>query len=182
MLWRLYKAPKLLWQKRGRWWEQWLEIIARKWKRRRKSSTSWSRMVIDNTVELVLWSLNGGMFLNGLENTGIWTSSQFLIEIASAQVKVVCDSPKKCVFNRRGRATTQKVAAVEEALQQPKAQSSQTQEGTETFIFLPAKEEFRFNFLWFFSPFNTVTVLNSVLTLYICSQHKCGDDDIGHQQ
>lgn len=67
-------------------------------------------------------------------------------ELASAQVKVVSDSPKKCVFNRRGRATTQKVAAVEETLQQPKAQTSQTQEGTQSFVFVPAKEKFCFNF------------------------------------
>lgn len=99
----------------------------------------------DNTVEL--WTLNVEMFLSGLENTGIWTSSQFPIELASAQVKVVSDSPKKCVFNRRGKATVQKVPAVEEALQQPKAQTSQIQEGTQAFVFVPTKEKFCFNFL-----------------------------------
>lgn len=102
-------------------------------------------MVSDNSVELVLCTLNGEMLLGELENTGI--CSQFPIELASAQVKVVSDSPKKCVFNRRGRATTQKVPAEEEALQEPKAQTSQTQEGTQAFIFVPTKEKFRFNFL-----------------------------------
>lgn len=75
------------------------------------------------------------------------TSSHSPIELASAQVKVVSDSPKKCVFNRRGRATTQMVPAEEEALRQPKAQTSQTQEETQAFVFVPSSEKFRFNFL-----------------------------------
>ncbi|XP_030257025.1 UPF0488 protein C8orf33 homolog [Sparus aurata] len=69
-------------------------------------------------------------------------------EIASAKVKEVSDSPKKCVFHRR--AETQK-AATEKNLQQAETQdaqpqTSQTQE-TSAFVFTPSKEEFRFNFL-----------------------------------
>lgn len=71
-------------------------------------------------------------------------------EIASAQVKVVSYSPKKCVFHRKAEAKTQ-TAATEENLKQPEAQDSdlkaQTQEETSAFVFTPSKEEFRFNFL-----------------------------------
>lgn len=69
-------------------------------------------------------------------------------EIASAQVKVVSCSPKKCVFHRRAEVKTQ---TAEENLKQPEAQDSglkaQTQEETSAFVFTPSKEEFRFNFL-----------------------------------
>eukprot|EP00066_Takifugu_rubripes_P012748 XP_011602014.1 PREDICTED: UPF0488 protein C8orf33 homolog isoform X3 [Takifugu rubripes] len=68
-------------------------------------------------------------------------------ELASARVKVVSDSPKKCVFSRRGGAKSQKTTTAEEVLQQPEAQTSQTQEGTPAFVFVPTKEDFRFNFL-----------------------------------
>ncbi|XP_038592283.1 UPF0488 protein C8orf33 homolog isoform X2 [Micropterus salmoides] len=70
-------------------------------------------------------------------------------EIASAQVKVVSDSPKKCVFHRRAGVKTQ-TPATEENPQQTKAQvtdPTQTQEETSAFVFTPSKEEFRFNFL-----------------------------------
>ncbi|XP_035518824.1 UPF0488 protein C8orf33 homolog [Morone saxatilis] len=71
-------------------------------------------------------------------------------EIASAQVKVVPDAPKKCVFHRRAEVKPQ-TAATGENLQQPEAQdkdqTSQTQEETSAFVFTPSKEDFRFNFL-----------------------------------
>lgn len=89
--------------------------------------------------------------MGGLKIVGIWKSSPFPIEIASARVKVVSDSPKKCVFGRKGGAKSQKMPALQEALQQP-AQMIQTQEGTPAFSFVPAKEEFRFNFFWFSFP------------------------------
>ncbi|XP_073345895.1 UPF0488 protein C8orf33 homolog [Pagrus major] len=69
-------------------------------------------------------------------------------EIASAKVKEVSDSPKKCVFHRRAEAQK---AATEKNLQQAETQdtdpqTSQTQE-TSAFVFTPSKEGFRFNFL-----------------------------------
>ncbi|KAM9336842.1 UPF0488 protein C8orf33 homolog [Symphorus nematophorus] len=67
-------------------------------------------------------------------------------EIASAQVKVVADSPKKSVFHRRAEVKTQK-AATEENLQQPAAQDTDSTSQTSAFVFTPSKEEFRFNFL-----------------------------------
>ncbi|XP_019128271.2 UPF0488 protein C8orf33 homolog isoform X1 [Larimichthys crocea] len=71
-------------------------------------------------------------------------------EMASAQVKVVSDAPKKCVFQRRPEVKTQTAATVEN-LQEPEAKdtasASQTQEETPAFVFTPSKEEFRFNFL-----------------------------------
>ncbi|XP_044035543.1 UPF0488 protein C8orf33 homolog [Siniperca chuatsi] len=71
-------------------------------------------------------------------------------EIASAHVKVVSDSPKKCVFHRRAEVKAQ-TPATEENLQQTEAQetdpTSQTQEKTSAFVFTPSKEAFRFNFL-----------------------------------
>ncbi|XP_008301910.1 UPF0488 protein C8orf33 homolog [Stegastes partitus] len=73
-------------------------------------------------------------------------SKQFKLiqsEIASAQVKVVSDSPKKSVFHRRAEVKSQ-TAAAEENLQQT---SVQTQEETTAFVFTPSKEEFCFNFL-----------------------------------
>ncbi|XP_070783663.1 UPF0488 protein C8orf33 homolog isoform X2 [Enoplosus armatus] len=71
-------------------------------------------------------------------------------EIASAQVKVVSASPKKCVFHRRADVKTQ-TPATEEHLQQTVAQdtgsTSQAQGETSAFVFTPSKGEFRFNFL-----------------------------------
>ncbi|XP_049418964.1 UPF0488 protein C8orf33 homolog [Epinephelus fuscoguttatus] len=71
-------------------------------------------------------------------------------EIASAQVKVVSDSPKKSVFHRRADVKSHTPAA-KENLQQTRAQGTdlkgQTQEQTSAFVFAPSKEEFRFNFL-----------------------------------
>ncbi|XP_070708180.1 UPF0488 protein C8orf33 homolog [Pempheris klunzingeri] len=71
-------------------------------------------------------------------------------EIASAQVKVVSDFPKKCVFHRRAEVKTQ-TATFQENPQQTEAQdsdpTSQTQRVTSAFVLTPAKEEFRFNFL-----------------------------------
>ncbi|XP_049916332.1 UPF0488 protein C8orf33 homolog [Epinephelus moara] len=71
-------------------------------------------------------------------------------EIASAQVKVVSDSPKKSVFHRRADVKSHTPAA-EENLQQTRAQDTdlkgQTQEQTSAFVFAPSKEEFCFNFL-----------------------------------
>lgn len=70
--------------------------------------------------------------------------------MASAQVKVVSDAPKKCVFQRRPEVKTQTASTVEN-LQKPEAKdtasASQTQEETPAFVFTPSKEEFRFNFL-----------------------------------
>ncbi|KAG8009111.1 UPF0488 protein C8orf33-like protein [Nibea albiflora] len=70
-------------------------------------------------------------------------------ETASAQVKVVSDAPKKCVFQRTAKVKTQ-TAATGENLQKPEAKdtasASQTQEETPAFAFTPSKEEFRFNF------------------------------------
>lgn len=77
-----------------------------------------------------------------------WQISPIPTEIASAQVKVVSDSPKKCIYHRRAGVNPQ-TSATEEALQQPEVQTSQTQEDTSAFVFTPSKEEFRFNFLWF---------------------------------
>lgn len=66
-------------------------------------------------------------------------------EIASAQVKVVSDSPKKSVFHRRAEVKTQTPAAAEE--ENPQQTAAQTQEETPAFVFTPSKEEFRFNFM-----------------------------------
>ncbi|XP_047465109.1 UPF0488 protein C8orf33 homolog [Mugil cephalus] len=80
-------------------------------------------------------------------------SKQFKLiqtEIASAQVKVVSDSPKKSVFHRRAEVKTQ-TPATEENLQQTEARDKelplQTGEETSSFVFIPSKEEFCFNFL-----------------------------------
>ncbi|XP_072228936.1 UPF0488 protein C8orf33 homolog [Leuresthes tenuis] len=72
-------------------------------------------------------------------------------EIASAQVKVVSDSPKKSVFHRRSEVKTQQ-PTTEGDPQKTKAQDNakpipQTQEETSTFVFVPSKDEFCFNFL-----------------------------------
>ncbi|KAF6734686.1 UPF0488 protein C8orf33-like [Oryzias melastigma] len=69
-------------------------------------------------------------------------------EIASAQVKVVSDSPKKSVFHRRAEVKTQKLST-EESLQQREIQDDatpQTQTETSSFVLVPSKEEFCFNF------------------------------------
>ncbi|XP_026171338.1 UPF0488 protein C8orf33 homolog [Mastacembelus armatus] len=70
-------------------------------------------------------------------------------ETASAEVKVVSDSPKKSVFHRRAEVKTQS-PAMEENLQQTATQLTdlkQTQEETAAFVFTPSKEVFHFNFL-----------------------------------
>ncbi|XP_041829973.1 UPF0488 protein C8orf33 homolog [Melanotaenia boesemani] len=80
-------------------------------------------------------------------------SKQFKLiqsEIASAQVKVVSDSPKKSIFHRRAEVKTQP-PATEGNLQETKAQDNtkpklQTHEQTSDFVFVPSKEEFCFNF------------------------------------
>lgn len=57
-------------------------------------------------------------------------------EIASAQVKLVSDSPKKSVFHRKAEVKTQETELKE-----------QTREHTASaFVFTPSKEEFLFNF------------------------------------
>lgn len=77
-----------------------------------------------------------------------WQISPIPTEIASSQVKVVPNSPKKSVFHRKAEVQTQ-TAATEENLQQDTDLKAQTQEETSAFVFTPSKEEFRFNFLWF---------------------------------
>lgn len=72
--------------------------------------------------------------------------SSISTEIASAQVRVVSDSPKKCVFHRRAGVKTQ-TCATEETLHQAEAQTSQNLEGSSAFVFVPSKEEFHFHFL-----------------------------------
>ncbi|XP_071318648.1 UPF0488 protein C8orf33 homolog [Trachinotus anak] len=71
-------------------------------------------------------------------------------QIASAQVKVVSESPQKSVFHRRAKVKTQ-TPNTEENPQQTQAQDTgltpETQEETSAFVFNPSKEEFRFNFL-----------------------------------
>ncbi|KAM4715007.1 UPF0488 protein C8orf33 homolog [Anableps anableps] len=61
-------------------------------------------------------------------------------ETASAQVKVVSDSPKKSVFHRRAEARSRPEAS--EGLQQ----RPEPREETPAFSFVPSKEEFHFNF------------------------------------
>lgn len=67
-------------------------------------------------------------------------------ELASAQVKAVSDSPKKCVFHRRAGVKPQ-ASAAEETRQQPEPEAPQTQGDVSAFVFTPSKEEFRFDFL-----------------------------------
>ncbi|XP_056222204.1 UPF0488 protein C8orf33 homolog isoform X2 [Seriola aureovittata] len=71
-------------------------------------------------------------------------------EIASAQVKVVSDSPKKSVFCQRAKVKTQTPNS-EENPQETEAQDTgltpETQEETSAFVFTPSKDKFRFNFL-----------------------------------
>ncbi|XP_034564287.1 UPF0488 protein C8orf33 homolog isoform X2 [Notolabrus celidotus] len=58
-------------------------------------------------------------------------------EIASAQVKVVADSPKKSVFHRRAEVKA-KDTDVKRQSEEPTSSA---------FVFTPSKEEFHFNFL-----------------------------------
>ncbi|XP_035001022.2 UPF0488 protein C8orf33 homolog [Hippoglossus stenolepis] len=71
-------------------------------------------------------------------------------EIASAQVKVVADSPKTSVFRQRAKDKTQ-TPTTEDGPQPTEAQdtdrTAQAQEETAAFVFTPSKEEFRFDFL-----------------------------------
>lgn len=70
-------------------------------------------------------------------------------EVASAEVKVVSNPPKKCVFHRRAEVKTQNAASEgkpQQSAGQDADSASQTQE-TSAFVFTPSKEEFRFNFL-----------------------------------
>ncbi|XP_060950989.1 UPF0488 protein C8orf33 homolog [Limanda limanda] len=71
-------------------------------------------------------------------------------EIASAQVKVVADSPKTSVFRQRAKDKTQ-TPTTEDGPQQAEAQdtdrTAKTREETAVFVFTPSKEEFRFDFL-----------------------------------
>ncbi|KAK9530544.1 hypothetical protein VZT92_012040 [Zoarces viviparus] len=65
-------------------------------------------------------------------------------EIASAQVKVVSDSPKKSFFHRRAEVKKQ-TPATEENLDA--AQDTDLKAQTSAFVFTSSKEEFHFNFL-----------------------------------
>ncbi|KAM9715950.1 UPF0488 protein C8orf33 homolog [Menidia menidia] len=72
-------------------------------------------------------------------------------EVASSQVKVVSDSPKKSVFHRRAEVKTQPTTTEGD---EPKSKAEadakpipQTQEDTSAFMFVPSKEEFCFHFL-----------------------------------
>ncbi|PWA21955.1 hypothetical protein CCH79_00015625 [Gambusia affinis] len=60
-------------------------------------------------------------------------------ETASAQVKVVSDSPKKSVFHRRAEASTGPGASQTQQQQQRRTE-------TPAFSFVPSQEEFHFNF------------------------------------
>ncbi|KAM7381816.1 hypothetical protein PAMA_012597 [Pampus argenteus] len=78
-------------------------------------------------------------------------SKQFKLiqsELASAQVKVVPDSPKKSVFHRRAKVNAQTQAS-EKNLHQTEAQNTDlnAHEETSGFVFTASKEEFRFNFI-----------------------------------
>ncbi|XP_054455312.1 UPF0488 protein C8orf33 homolog [Anoplopoma fimbria] len=69
-------------------------------------------------------------------------------EIASAQVKVVSNSPKKSSFHRRAEVKKQTKAPEENRdTAQDTDLKGQTQEETSAFVFTPSKEEFHFNFL-----------------------------------
>lgn len=61
-------------------------------------------------------------------------------ETASAQVKVVSDSPKKSVFHRRAEVRTHSEPS------EDRHQRAEPPEETAAFSFAPSKEEFRFNF------------------------------------
>lgn len=72
----------------------------------------------------------------------------FTIEIASAQVKVASEAPKKSVFHRRAGVKTQKLST-DENLHQREGQDDATPQchtETSSFLFVPSKEEFCFNF------------------------------------
>ena len=150
--WRHCAAPRLHWPRKGRWWEPWLETTGKKWKKRRKSSSN-SFIVVSGLFQ---WGdLNAKNCLCGTkcgEMNVKWQISLFLTEVASAQVKVVSDSPKKSVYHRRADVKT-KPQSTDENLQQTKVQDdgkpiAQTQEEMSSFVFVPSKEEFCFNFLW----------------------------------
>lgn len=154
MPWRHYEALRLLWSRSGRWWEQWLEITGKKWKKRRKNNTS-SFRVVSITAAECCYCYNFPTCMNAplvkevyCPHVVNWQISLIPTEIASAQVKVVSDSPKKCVFNRRAGVKSQ-TSATEETPQSSKVQTPQNQEDTPSFVFTSSKEEFRFNFLWF---------------------------------
>lgn len=66
-------------------------------------------------------------------------------EIASAQVKVVSNSPKKSLFHRRAEVKTPGTEDLDAA--QDTDLKAQTQEETSAFVFTSSKEEFKFNFL-----------------------------------
>nr|XP_015818874.2 UPF0488 protein C8orf33 homolog isoform X1 [Nothobranchius furzeri] len=69
-------------------------------------------------------------------------------EMASAHVKAVSDCPKKSVFHRRAEVKMQP-AASEEHLPPTQPQDDEkpnTHTQQETFVFVPSKEEFSFNF------------------------------------
>lgn len=65
-------------------------------------------------------------------------------EVASAQVKVVSETPKKSVFHRKAEIKPQSAAAAEE---NPTGTAGQNQDETTAFVFVPSKQEFLFNFL-----------------------------------
>ncbi|XP_005803340.1 UPF0488 protein C8orf33 homolog [Xiphophorus maculatus] len=68
-------------------------------------------------------------------------------ETASAQVKVVSDSPKKFVFHRRAEANTGPGASQAQQQQtETEPRGAATQEETPAFSFVPSQEEFHFNF------------------------------------
>lgn len=96
-------------------------------------------------------------------------------ELASAQVKLVSESPKKSVFHRRAELKPQQPHA-EEKLQQTEARdaepTAQTQEATSAFLFVPSKEEFSFNFFWFASPvFHSAVSLGKGATMAAWTVH-----------
>ncbi|XP_068162256.1 UPF0488 protein C8orf33 homolog [Antennarius striatus] len=63
-------------------------------------------------------------------------------EVASAQVKVVTESSKKCLFHRRGGVKTQTSDTEKNSLK-PEAQDT---DSTPAFVFTPSEEKFYFNF------------------------------------
>ncbi|XP_014872370.1 UPF0488 protein C8orf33 homolog [Poecilia latipinna] len=66
-------------------------------------------------------------------------------ETASAQVKVVSDSPKKSVFHRRAEARAGP-GAWQAQQRRTEPRGAATQEETPAFSFVPSQEEFHFNF------------------------------------
>ncbi|XP_068614517.1 UPF0488 protein C8orf33 homolog [Brachionichthys hirsutus] len=63
-------------------------------------------------------------------------------ETASAQVKVVSESSKKCFYHRSGGVKAQ-TSDTEKNLQKPDAQDA---DSTPAFVFTPSEEKFSFNF------------------------------------